>query len=91
MESLKPKVARISDWNEMTEIIYCCPCCGTEFAIYRDSENYCHCCGQKINWDVTFWDVTCDIAKKYHASDYEGRKELVKKLNKALEPPKATE
>lgn len=91
MEPLRPKVARIGERNKMTKIIYCCPCCGTEFAIYRNSENYCHCCGQKIAWDNAFWDVSYDIAIKYRTSDYEGKKKLLKDLNKALELPESTE
>ncbi len=83
-EIIKPKVARISDWNEMTEIIYCCPCCNTNFAFYRDKECYCHHCGQKIDWDYALKDVSHDIAMKYHGSDYEGGREIVKMLNKIL-------
>lgn len=45
-----PLPIRISDWNTGKEIIYCCPKCGTNFAIYRDDECFCHGCGNQINW-----------------------------------------
>lgn len=85
MESLKPKVARISKWEGMTKLIYCCPCCGTDFAIYMNNEWYCHHCGQKIDWNDIPLDASREIAMKYHGSDYEGRKEIIERMNEWIE------
>lgn len=47
----KPIPTRISNWSPGTEIVYCCPKCGTSFAFFRDDEKFCHNCGLRINWE----------------------------------------
>lgn len=35
----------------MTEIIYRCPVCGTQFNIFGNKEKFCHSCGLQIDWE----------------------------------------
>lgn len=47
----KPIPIRISQWGLMTEIIYRCPECGTQFNIFGNKEKFCHSCGLQIDWE----------------------------------------
>ena len=35
----------------MTEIIYRCPVCETQFNIFGNKEKFCHSCGLQIDWE----------------------------------------
>ena len=35
----------------MTEIIYRCPVCGTQFNVFGNKEKFCHNCGCQIDWE----------------------------------------
>lgn len=52
MQSMKPIVEGVSNWDSCTEILYKCPKCNTSFRILSHHEKFCHNCGQKINWNV---------------------------------------
>lgn len=49
---IKPIAVALSQWNSQTEILYACPRCGQDFRILGQNEQYCHKCGQKIDWSV---------------------------------------
>lgn len=51
-KALKPMASRVSQWNSQREIIYHCPVCSTSFAILGRQEQFCHGCGQKLDWSV---------------------------------------
>lgn len=49
-KAVKPLPQRLSGWNTGKEVIYICPECLTSFAIYGETQNYCHKCGVQLNW-----------------------------------------
>lgn len=80
-----PIMSRISQWEKGTEIIYCCPNCGTSFAFFgHTNQKFCHNCGQKNNWENLPVAVSEHLANMYHNSNYETQKEIIKELNARL-------
>ena len=62
----RPYPQRISQWNNMDEIIYKCPTCGISFGFYGKDEHYCHNCGEEILWRNLPTHCPEEIKNKYH-------------------------
>ena len=86
MKYHRPYPTRISQWNNMDEIIYECPNCGTSFAFYSNQELFCHHCGTEINWKDIPIHCPENIKKMYHNADtIEGRERAMEELLTWLE------
>lgn len=53
MEGKKPKISSfyLTTPNKV-KVFYQCPICGTNFRLFESQENFCHSCGQQIDWKV---------------------------------------
>ena len=78
MKYHRPYPQRISQWDNMDEIIYECPNCGTSFGFYSNHEKFCHNCGTEINWEGVPTHCPENIKNMYHSADtIEGRKKAM--------------
>lgn len=59
-----PIPIRISDLDAKNKIVYCCPKCGEVFSFYRDEEQFCHKCGNQIDWHDVPTYLTDEQKKK---------------------------
>ena len=83
LDEHKPIPCRISDWDSMTEIIYCCQKCGQNFNFYSNKELFCHHCGNEINWDCVPIHCSKEFSEDYFNCDNNDmRTELLYKLYK---------
>lgn len=81
MKKLKPIASRISQWGLMTEVIYRCPKCDASFQIYGHKQNFCHLCGQELDWGVII-NVNNQWKDEYHnCNDYQKQQELMKEID----------
>lgn len=80
-----PVANRISQWDNMNEIIYKCPKCNYEFNFYATHEKYCHSCGTHIKWEnMPTHVLTKEWCSRYHDSDYNTQQSMIKELNKQI-------
>ena len=81
----RPYPERISQWNNMDEIIYQCPTCGTSFNFYGDNEFYCHNCGEEILWRGMPLHCSEEIKNKYHTSlNYKEQEKIMEELRDSI-------
>lgn len=79
----RPYPTRISQWNNMDEIIYECPNCGVSFGFYSNQEKFCHNCGTEINWKYVPTHCSQRLKNKYHSADtIEEREKVMEELLK---------
>lgn len=82
----RPYPTRISQWNNMNEIIYECPNCGISFGFYSNQEKFCHNCGTEINWKNVPIYCPDNIKNKYHSAEsFEETKKVMEELLDWLE------
>ena len=81
LKKIKPIANRISQWNLMNEVLYKCPKCDASFQIYGSNQNYCHMCGQAIDWGVII-KVNNRWKDEYHGcNDYQKQQELMREID----------
>lgn len=86
MKYHRPYPQRISQWDNMNEIIYECPNCGTSFGFYSNKELFCHNCGTEINWKDIPTHCPENIKNMYHSADtVEGKEKAMEELLDWLE------
>ena len=62
LDKHRPLPDRLSDWNDRREVLYRCCKCGASFGFYGSKQQYCHMCGNKIDWSKSV--VKCSEAFK---------------------------
>lgn len=81
----RPYPQRISQWNNMDEIIYRCPTCGVSFGFYVNREIYCHNCGEEILWRGMPLHCSEEVKNKYHSTlDIKEREKIMEELRDSI-------
>lgn len=60
-----PVPERLSQWNSGTEMLYICPKCSASLGFFGNKQNYCHICGQKLDWSRSPQYVSQELKAKF--------------------------
>lgn len=72
---MRPIPFRISQWDSATQVLHKCAKCGASFQIYEDKQQFCHMCGEKIDWEGVILHCTKEESERYHQSFHKDFKE----------------